>query len=392
MPTEAKSPQTYTIIVTRHGESESNVPDNSGVNKMDPLLTTEDTRRDWPCPPRLGLSGRDFCNQVTRREYQDMFNSPGISRVTYDSPVVISSLSRAIQTAIIALPAGRLQKPGIVLSPLIVEQTTWFSDRTRPVSHLARLVEKELRIRHGLTEPVQGLDGFDIRQLLQPAPAESCLVGAMFGELAVSTGPKLETSELMAVRVEEADKPWHLKSSLWHPRQLIRRGEEAIKMIMTIGRHIYIDENSTPAIIVFGHGGFVNYMTEDTGLTEEHVGQDPPVLTDWEPGETRMFKLVDRHPDQPVVASLLKETHESRKAHQQRKVAGAVEQPSPRGDVKSGRLMREQLQAKIVEIDRQYQNLDIYQRAHEKNPDEVEGNHMGYAEHIIQDFKTRSQT
>ncbi|KXJ92155.1 hypothetical protein Micbo1qcDRAFT_162303 [Microdochium bolleyi] len=390
MSSPGKNPQTYTIIFTRHGESESNVPDNSGVNKMDPLLTTDKTRNNWP-GSRSGLSGRDFCFQVTRREYQDMFLNPALFNVTSDSPVVISSLSRAVQTAIIALPAERLQKSGIIISPLLVEQTTWFSDRTRPISHLRKLVDTELSIKPGLEHLALGLDGFDIRQLSQAVPDESCLTGARFGELAISTDSALKPIEQVEDEEKAHSKPWHLKTSLWHPSQLIRRGEESLKMLMTIGRHNYTGESSTPAIIVFGHGGFINYMTKDIGVTEADLARKPPVLTDWAPGETRVFRLVDEHPDQPVVASPLREMSPTKETlHPQRAIRVEDRLASlDRTVARGGDCMRQRLQEKIVEIDEEYQKLDIYQRAREKNPDDVDGNHAEYAKDIANEFSTQ---
>lgn len=373
--------RTYTVIFTRHAESESNVPNNSGVHRMDPLLTTKTTKKElWPAGADAKDPGRDVCSNNTKRLHKEMFDTPTYG-FTRESPVVVSSLSRAIQTALIALPTERLNNVSnkIVISPLVAEQTTWFSDRTRPLSHLKLLVERELayRRRNGdwFLENC-ACEDFNIQQLLQPPPSDNSEVGVTFGKLATLSCGDIPVDHSRAQAVKD-DKPWHIKNGLWAPQNLIERGQEAVKMLIEIGRaahEVASQKNEeTPAIMVYGHGGFVNYMTEDTGLEVADLKGQIPKLTTWAHGEDRVFKLIDKDPQQPPVASLLVETP---------KFCERQKSGIPHGQSKAQKAMAIKLRDKIAEIDVQNCKSYLYAKAAAQgmNPPEVVGNNEGYVD------------
>lgn len=62
------------------------------------------------------------------------------------------------------------------------------------------------------------------------------------------------------------------------------------------------------AVIVFGHGGFVNYMAQEVG--DINVAMVPPRLSVWSTGESREYLIHDR--PSPGPAQLMVETKESR--------------------------------------------------------------------------------
>jgi len=370
----------YIVIFTRHAESESNVPDNTGVDRMDPLLTTKATRKKlWPAGAEVKEPGRDWCSRVTKVEHEFVFKTPEY-RFTRDSPVVISSLSRAIQTALIALPTERLNNVSnkIIISPLIAEQTTWFSDRTRPLRHLQLLVERELAYRRCIDRSLEkcAWEDFNAQQLLQPPPIDNSEVGVTFGKLATPPCKDKSVDHRCTQSVKD-DKPWHIKNGLWAPQNLIDRGQEAVKMLIQIGRaahEVALQKNEeTPAIMVYGHGGFINYMTEDTGLEAADLKLQIPKLTTWAHGEYRIFQLIDKDPDQPPVASLLVEMPVF--CHRQR-------HGKPHGQLSAQRDMVIKLRDKIVEIDVQNRKSDLYAKSAEQgvNPLEVVGNDEGYVD------------
>lgn len=378
--------RTYTVIFTRHAESESNVPNNSGVHRMDPLLTTRSTQKKlWPAGTETKDPGREVCSDNTKILHKEMFDTPTYG-FTRESPVVVSSLSRAIQTALIALPTERLNNVSnkIVISPLIAEQTTWFSDRTRPLSHLKLLVERELAYRRRCGDwflKKCAWEDFNIQQLLQSPPGDNSEVGVTFGKLATLSCGDIPVDHSRAQAVKD-DKPWHIKNGLWAPENLIERGKEAVKMLIEIGRaahEVASQKNEeTPSIMVYGHGGFVNYMTEDTGLKVADLKGQVPKLTTWAHGEHRMFKLIDKDPQQPPVASLLVELPE----FCERKENGI-----PHGQPKAQKDMAIKLQDKIAEIDVQNHKSDLYAKAAAQgmNPPEVVGNNEGYIDCLRED-------
>ena len=56
-------------------------------------------------------------------------------------------------------------------------------------------------------------------------------------------------------------------------------------------------------ICVFGHGGFVNYMTDQVGATDTRP--KVPKLSDWNTGEIRDYKVYDANPGDPAACRLL---------------------------------------------------------------------------------------
>lgn len=272
-------PKTYQIRYARHVLSESNASDNSGVDIHDPPITTpkkeDDLIKANKLDPNKRGEGRENAEIKMRESF--LYQETGVS------VFIVSPLARVIQTFLLAAKEDDLRHSVIIIEPLLLEQTRWFSDRARPVKKIRETIEQELRARFHDSLKLRDLK-IDWQRML---PGEN------------------ETEEN-----ETLDKPWHLKTGGWAPENLIERGKQAVQMILQECQKIekehgqYVDSQ----LCVFGHGGFVNYMTDQVGATDTRL--KVPKLSDWNTGEIRDYKVYDANPDDPSACRLLVRSEE----------------------------------------------------------------------------------
>lgn len=282
-------PETYLIRYTRHARSESNAEDNSGVHEADPPLT-------WPCVEEEWLkenpeSGKVRLRRINidengekiymGRSYIEKYMRPIFEKYEKDGEqstvFIVSPLARALQTFFITVPYKTLKECKIILEPLIIEQTRWFSDRARSIKDLKDLIEFELKERRD-PEPLR------LENL--------CIVWTKLLQRRDEDGNPISQAE--TEDTETLDKGWHLKEDLWHPDKLLERGAKAVQAIAEECRAADDMEGAkyvSYSVCVFGHGGFVNYMAEEVGDIDTRA--ETPKLTDWDTGETRSYKIVD---------------------------------------------------------------------------------------------------
>ncbi|KAK6198204.1 CCA tRNA nucleotidyltransferase, mitochondrial [Pestalotiopsis sp. IQ-011] len=272
-------PKTYQIRYARHVLSESNASDNSGVNIHDPPITTpekeDDLIRNNKLDPMKHGHGREYA-ETKMREYF-LRQEKGVS------VFIVSPLARVIQTFLLSAKEDDLRRSLIIIEPLLLEQTRWFSDRARPVKKIRETIEQELQARFHGSLTFQNLN-IDWQRML--------------------------TGENENEENETLDKPWHLKTGEWAPENLIERGKQAVQMILQECKKIekkqgqYVDNQ----VCVFGHGGFVNYMTDQVGATDTRL--KVPKLSDWYTGEIRDYKVYDANPGDPSPCRLLVRSEE----------------------------------------------------------------------------------
>jgi hypothetical protein len=285
-------PQAYKLRYVRHALSGSNAEDNSGVHTLDPVLTTNEVEERWFQEGRLSQNklgmGRAYVERETKKRFEQYKDQSTV--------FIVSPLARALQTFFIAVPEQTLRNAKIVIEPLIMEQTRWFSDRARPIVMIKEIISQELG-RRAFSPPLRVEDlNIDWSKMLYNRDEHGSLVGPLEKEAEETLG-----------------KPWHLKTGFWHPRNLVERGEKAVRAILEECRKVDQAGRYTDfTICVFGHGGFVNYMVEEIGNID--VSSRPPKLSDWATGEIREYLIQDDNSSRSPRSGLMAETDESRVA------------------------------------------------------------------------------
>ncbi|KAH8202982.1 hypothetical protein TruAng_002816 [Truncatella angustata] len=267
----------YKIRYARHALSLSNAKDNSGVDLFDPPLTTREDEESMSLIGKLDDGkrggGEDYALGDMRRKFENFASLRNQSKV-----FVVSPLTRVVQTFLLAVPDSTLKGARIVVEPLLVEQTRWFSDRSSSVREIQAIMRGALeRKNRGQEEPlVIGDLNIDWSKMLQPRDEQGEFCGSQ------------ETMDQ-----ESTDKGWHLKNNFWAPSHLIDRGLRATREVIQICREVKREAGNYDdyAVCVFGHGGFVNYMVEEVGAVDLTV--EPKKLSAWSVGEIRDYEIED---------------------------------------------------------------------------------------------------
>ncbi|KAI1856237.1 hypothetical protein JX265_011749 [Neoarthrinium moseri] len=331
----------YLIRYIRHAQAESNCPDSSGEDIMDPKLTTRALEEDWVKTKIPGATktkvigmGRDLASGTMANKFES-YAAEG----KFGSYFIVSPLTRALQTFLISVPYKTLMTAKIVLEPLLTEQTIWFSDRARRRTHIEAVFKTELECR----TPPKGLHKLEFR------------------DLDINWG---------AID-ERQDREWQLKDGDWAPAKLIQRGLDATKAIIKHCRAAKADSGYKPySVCVYGHGGFVNYMVEELGPLD--FSNENMVLSAWEKGEDRVYSVVDDDDNVQPKGNLFK----------RKEIEDAT--LSPNVDLRDENAKRQKLH-KIV-VSKKYgrkandETKELYARAERerKNPNEVVGNTIEY--------------
>ncbi|ETS83350.1 hypothetical protein PFICI_05226 [Pestalotiopsis fici W106-1] len=254
-------PTVYKIRYARHVLSESNAGDNSGVDLHDPVLTTAEREEDWIKDKKLEEAKRGTGRKWAEGKMRGQF----LQHEKKSRVFMVSPLTRAIQTFLLSVTEQELRGSRIIVEPLLIEQTLWFSDRARAVTKIQDMIEHELEYRFNGRLKMNDLNIIWDRMI----PSET-------------------------KDNERLDRPWHLKTNGWAPENLLERGRLAVQVILQECKNFesYTGRSYTDYdICVFGHGGFVNYMTDKIGTVD--VKLKVPRLTDWKTGEVREFKIYD---------------------------------------------------------------------------------------------------
>ncbi|KAI0022300.1 hypothetical protein F4780DRAFT_788721 [Xylariomycetidae sp. FL0641] len=276
---------TITVHVVRHAAANSNVPDNSGVHLHDPPLMPVETANKYP---ELRGKGRDFPSREIQSRIIEHEEKFGPSRL-----FIVSALRRAMETMILGTPLKILLRVHIWVEPYMIEQTSWISDRPSPrptfIDNFKATLKEKLQIDYTdcnkAEELVQlmrehGGEEFDknMAAQLQTGVVPDSLVEMLYDTLDVDTSS-----------LENMSDDFRYKSGDWHPERVIKRGHRCIFAIAS-KVHEVLGERELPLVIhLWGHGGFINYMTKDVGdvRPKGHV----PKLTDWATGESRTYLL-----------------------------------------------------------------------------------------------------
>lgn len=260
-------PGVYKIRYARHVLSESNAKDNSGVDKHDPVITTPEVEARWLSDGnKLDIEkrghGRQYAEGTMRMEWSQHEKKASV--------FMVSPLTRVIQTFLLSVTEEELRTARIIIEPLLIEQTLWFSDRPRAVVKIQKMIEEELKYRFKDKLKLEDLN-IEWNRML-PLPSE--------------------TKEN-----EKLPKDWHLKINDWAPENLLYRGQRALQAILAECKSFksptgqpYTDYD----LCVFGHGGFVNCLAEEIG----HIDINPtvPKLSAWRTGEIRDYKIYNQDP------------------------------------------------------------------------------------------------
>ncbi|KAI4592825.1 hypothetical protein KJ359_010378 [Pestalotiopsis sp. 9143b] len=263
----------YKIRYARHVLSESNANDNSGVDLHDPVLTTPEREQEWIMNGKLEESKRGTGREWAEGRMREQF----LQHKNRSSVFLISPLIRAIQTFLLSATEEELRQSRIIIEPRLIEQTRWFSDRPRPIRKIQEEIEKELQYRFNGGLKIDDLNITWDRML------------------------QSETND-----TDRLSQPWYLKTGEWAPEQLIERGTRAVQAILQECKNVELSTGrpySDYEVCVFGHGGFVNYMTDKIGNVNTQV--KPPRLTDWTTGEIRDYKIYENFPSLLSPCSLL---------------------------------------------------------------------------------------
>ncbi|KAH8681239.1 hypothetical protein BX600DRAFT_429197 [Xylariales sp. PMI_506] len=297
--------QIYRIRYIRHAKSQSNMPENRGVHIMDPLLTNLSMEQSWKrhgywpnAPQSIEPKGREFATRYMVPMFADHQRNG-----TQSTVFLISPLTRVISTFLIAVPYETLTTAKIIFSPLLVEQTRWFSDRVRNTDEIKLLIAAELDQR----DPPPGQPRLTMQDL------ERNIDFSRLIQCRDDDGDLLEFREEVCHNTRQ--QPWQLKDRFWHPRKLIERGLLATQEIIQVCRDSrgaagYKDYT----VCVFGHGGFVNFLVEEVGdgLYLPLGVHQHPVLTTWTTGELREYEVIDLDDSKDPTSHLLREVEECR--------------------------------------------------------------------------------
>lgn len=303
----------YTIRFTRHAQAESNAPGLEGSHILDPILTTSGLQQQWR-EARIRFDhgvtpGLDYAKNEISKELEDDF-----SQGRFRDTVVISFMTRAAQTYLAAATSEMLRTTLLVLQPLAIEQTIWFSDRPREPLHWVAHIEAMLRWRRQADMPDVNFDDLliDWSHVLDGA----CLARMPRSQKDMDVSTARGFHKITKEQVEDlckksagTTKPYQLKVGLWSPKKLKQRGTKMNEFLLERCRVIYKRTGRTDQLSVVGHGGFVNFMTAELGDILKVEDGRPASLTDWLTGETREFYLYDDWEHSPVGGFLYETDH-----------------------------------------------------------------------------------
>ncbi|KAF7523871.1 hypothetical protein G7054_g11608 [Neopestalotiopsis clavispora] len=262
-------PDVYKIRYARHVLSESNAKDNSGVDKHDPVITTPEVEADWLDHKKLDKGklgyGIQYAEGTMREEWSQHEKKASV--------FMVSPLTRVIQTFLLSVTEEELRTARIIIEPLLIEQTLWFSDRPKSVNEIQKTIEENLQYRFEGTLKLEDLD--------------------------IKWGKMLES------KTKKTGEPqdYYVKTGLWAPERLLDRGQAALRSILAECKKLkpYKDYD----LCVFGHGGFVNYVTQEIGHID--VTCEPPKLSSWQTGEIRNYEIYDDPAMRPKIPLMVKE-------------------------------------------------------------------------------------
>ncbi|KAH8655670.1 hypothetical protein BX600DRAFT_470094 [Xylariales sp. PMI_506] len=253
----------------RHARSESNRSGNQGVHILDPpLLSGSEDHKS-------GHLGRAYCETVLR---------PMLQSKSY-THIAVSPLTRTLSTLLQSVSLDVLSNATILLQPLLIEQTVWFSDRCRSTKEIIELIRLELRAR-GAEHLIPHLK-IDFTLMLQDSGdterVYERLEGANKEEMA-----RMRNEHVLLAESEKLNKGWHTKTSLYSPERVHERG---VKCCEELVKWAKIASRSTihPKFLIVGHGGFVSFLAEEVGDIRPY--DRPPRLSVWETGELRKYNL-----------------------------------------------------------------------------------------------------
>ncbi|KAI0132068.1 hypothetical protein BJ170DRAFT_229465 [Xylariales sp. AK1849] len=349
---------------------------------MDPVLSWKAMEQTWleeglfgKKPPALDEDG-DIVPMG--REYVKACLAPKFAQFEMDgnksTVFVVSPLTRVLQTFLIAAPYNTLRSATIILEPLIIEQTRWFSDRVRPSTHIEKLIKTELKLRE--TPEGQSELHFDDLDIDWSKLAEA-------PNYVTGKAANLQNG-LTQWKPETEDRPWYLKDGLWAPENLIERGKRATQQVIQVCRNarkgsVYAEYT----VCLFGHGGFVNFIVGELGNVA--FEEDAVVgTTEWSTGELREYEVVDKDdsmPPQPYYFVETKQSRSNRKRKEEKPdVPYSVEEESKKRELQRIYIVK-QTKEKLGETAEARQ---LYAEADEerKNPNEVKGNNLTYINNV----------
>ncbi|ORY65294.1 uncharacterized protein BCR38DRAFT_409010 [Pseudomassariella vexata] len=277
----------YNIQYVRHVKSESNKPYNANVHNIDPPLLSWELESQWAQEsgqegPKQGQGeGFDLIRNQVALHLADLEND-------LEEPptqlIAVSPLLRTLQTCLMGTPYHLLARGNrqvqIVIHPVLVEQTYWISDRVRPTEDIKATISDALENREykpkemPLTINDLNIDWDELNRHWSD--------DGVPGDLEYSKTLKL----------------WNVKERFWAPENVIERGQAANRALIRLCRELCNGTRGKGAqkpgdftLMVFGHGGFINFLAEELGNVNSEA--DQLRLTDWNVGEIRRYELAE---------------------------------------------------------------------------------------------------
>lgn len=320
----------FPVTYVRHVKSEANREGNKSVHDLDPPLL------DGIEDEESGFLGRKFCELVVLPYFTKR-------KVTH---IAASPSKRVLSTLVASLSCPTLRSVKITIFPGLIEQTDWRSDLPSSFEEIKALLSHELARKGGDIE----YKDLRIDFTLLLAPTDFKDTSAVYKRFAMAKS----TEALLQIRQDNEtagkgdiqNRPWYRKRDLWDPESLHDRGQEvSTEMAIWMAKNVEVFPG--PEFVIFGHGGFASFLTEEVGDIDTDAR--PPKLSGWMTGEIRKYYLPWRLVKNEMKGGLLREEEQSRR----KRLHIGQNEPCPVYDKQGEREKAERQRLCVMDIARQ---------------------------------------